>query len=148
MIKPLEWREHQNSFPAQTWSAQTPFGFFNIEEVSASDTPAYEVRLHTHHLVSVTESLELAKAAARADYERRILSALSPDAVTAVNSNSALQARVVELEEALNKIVDANQIREFTGDDKADGYGDGGWVTRDGQYAKIARAALQGGSNG
>ena len=76
-VKPLEWFEHPNAFPAPTWSAQTGFGFYNIEEVSASDSPAYEVRLHAHRLVSVNDSLDEAKAAAQADYERRILSALA-----------------------------------------------------------------------
>lgn len=47
-----------------------------------------------------------------------------------------------ELLEALKEIVKTNQVREFMGDDKSDGYGDQGWVGRDGQYARIARAAI------
>lgn len=76
-VKPLQWREHPDAFPAPTWSAQVPFGFYNIEEISASDCPAYEVRLHAHHLVAVKDDLSDAKVAAQADYEARILSALA-----------------------------------------------------------------------
>ena len=76
-IKPLVWRDHRpDSFPEPAWSAQTPFGFYNIEEVSASDSPAYVVRLHAHHFIADKDSLEEAKAAAQADYEQRIRSAL------------------------------------------------------------------------
>jgi hypothetical protein len=76
-IKPLVWRDHRpDSFPEPAWSAQTPFGFYNIEEVSASDSPAYVVRLHAHHFIADKDSLEEAKAAAQADYEARIKSAL------------------------------------------------------------------------
>lgn len=75
-VKPLEWRDHPHAFPAPTWSAKTPFGFYNLEEISASDSPAYEVRLHAHHLVAITDSLDAAKDAAQADYDQRIRSAL------------------------------------------------------------------------
>ncbi len=76
-VKPLVWRDHRpDSFPEPAWSAQTPFGFYNIEEVSASDSPAYVVRLHAHHFVADKDSLDDAKAAAQADYEARIKSAL------------------------------------------------------------------------
>ena len=76
-VKPLEWRDHRpDSFPEPAWSAQTPFGFYNIEEVSASDSPAYVVRLHAHHFVADKDGLDEAKAAAQADYEQRIKSAL------------------------------------------------------------------------
>ena len=76
-VKPLVWRDHRpDSFPEPAWSAQTPFGFYNIEEVSASDSPAYVVRLHAHHFVADKDGLDEAKAAAQADYEQRIKSAL------------------------------------------------------------------------
>ena len=76
-VKPLVWRDHRpDSFPEPAWSAQTSFGFYNIEEVSASDSPAYVVRLHAHHFIADKDSLEEAKAAAQRDYEVRILSAL------------------------------------------------------------------------
>lgn len=76
-VKPLVWRDHRpDSFPEPAWSAQTSFGFYNIEEVSASDSPAYVVRLHAHHFVADKDSLDEAKAAAQRDYEVRILSAL------------------------------------------------------------------------
>lgn len=76
-VKPLVWVDHRpDSFPEPAWSAQTPFGFYNIEEVSASDCPAYVVRLHAHRFVADKDSLDDAKAAAQADYEARIRSAL------------------------------------------------------------------------
>lgn len=76
-VKPLVWRDHRpDSFPEPALSAQTSFGFYNIEEVSASDSPAYVVRLHAHHFVADKDSLDEAKAAAQADYEARIKSAL------------------------------------------------------------------------
>jgi hypothetical protein len=76
-VKPLEWRDHRpDSFPEPAWSAQTPFGFYNIEEVSASDSPAYVVRLHAHHFVADKDGLDEAKAAAQSDYEQRIRSAI------------------------------------------------------------------------
>lgn len=76
-IKQLEWRDHRpDSFPEPAWSAQTPFGFYNIEEVSASDCPAYVVRLHAHHFIADKDSLDDAKAAAQQHYEKCIRSAL------------------------------------------------------------------------
>jgi hypothetical protein len=54
-----------------------PFGVYSIEEVSASDSPVYEVRLHANKMVAIKDSLSDAKAAAQADYEARIRSALS-----------------------------------------------------------------------
>ena len=77
-IKPLEWYPDPGAFPYNTWGAQSSFGRFIIEEVSASDSPAYEARYTPHHLITIKDSLEDAKAAAQADYERRILSALIP----------------------------------------------------------------------
>lgn len=78
VVKPLNWIEHPGAFPAPLWSAQTPFGFYNIEEVSGSDRPSYEVRLHAHHLVSVKDAFQEAQEAAQADYEARLLSTRLP----------------------------------------------------------------------
>lgn len=76
MVRGLEWYPDPGAFPYKTWGAQSSFGRFLIEEVSASDSPAYEVRYTPHHLIAVKDDLEEAKAAAQADYERRILAAL------------------------------------------------------------------------
>jgi hypothetical protein len=102
-IKPLKWRDHRpDSFPEPAWSAQTPFGFYNIEEVSASDSPRYVVRLHAHHFVADKDSLDEAKEAAQADYGQRIRSALgghpaSPPDVDAIRADERERcARVVE----------------------------------------------------
>lgn len=55
---------------------------------------------------------------------------------------NAASALLLEAERALVQIIAQNQTREFMGDDANDGYGNQGWVTRDGQYAKIARSTL------
>lgn len=76
-VKPLEWQDHQpNSFPYPEWSAQTPFGIYSIEAVSASDSPRYEVRLNASRLIADRDGLPEAKEAAQSDYEQRIRSAL------------------------------------------------------------------------
>ncbi|BEV44705.1 hypothetical protein [Afipia carboxidovorans] len=94
-VKPLVWVDHRpDSFPEPAWSAQTPFGFYNIEEVSASDCPAYVVRLHAHRFVADKDSLDAAKAAAQADYEQRIRSAL----VNAPAVDGALREALKDLE--------------------------------------------------
>jgi chromosome segregation ATPase len=51
-------------------------------------------------------------------------------------------SEIEKLREALEQIVRSDQTREFMGNDRSDGYGNEGWVVRDGQYAKIARAAI------
>jgi hypothetical protein len=76
-VKPLEWYPDPCAFPHPVWGAQSSFGRYTIEEVSASDSPAYEVRYTPHHLVAIEDGLESAKAAAQADYEQRIRSALT-----------------------------------------------------------------------
>lgn len=76
-VKQMEWYPDPGAFPYNTWGAQSSFGRFTIEEVSASDSPAYEARYTPHHLIAIKDSLEDAKAAAQADYEYRIRSALT-----------------------------------------------------------------------
>lgn len=103
-VKPLVWRDHRpDSFPEPAWSAQTSFGFYNIEEVSASDSPAYVVRLHAHHFVADKDSLDDAKAAAQADYEARIRSALETGwhlaPAHATSGDGVIEAAVAEIEE-------------------------------------------------
>ena len=69
--------------------------------------------------------------------------ALTPERLTEILDRvDALAAENKALREAMETICSTNQVREFMGDDAADGYGNQGFVTRDGQYAKIARAAL------
>ena len=76
-VKALEWYPDPGAFPHNTWGAQSSFGRFIIEEVSASDSPAYEARYTPHHLITIKDSLEAAQAAAQADFERRIRSCLT-----------------------------------------------------------------------
>jgi hypothetical protein len=69
--KPLEWRNN-----GWTWDAKTPFGFYEIDGESASDSPRF--RLEWQGLfVADSDDLEAMKAAAQADFEQRILSALA-----------------------------------------------------------------------
>lgn len=75
-VRELEWRGPVDAFPTTIWEAKTPFGHYVIEEVSASDSPAYEVRFAGGHVISVKDGLNDAKAAAQADYEQRIRSAI------------------------------------------------------------------------
>jgi hypothetical protein len=85
-VKPLEWRGPISSYPTTIWEAKTSFGHYVIEEVSASDSPAYEVRL-SGVFVKVKDCVDDAKAAAQADFEHRIRSAIAalpaPDTASA-----------------------------------------------------------------
>ncbi|TPN03846.1 hypothetical protein FJ973_29840 [Mesorhizobium sp. B2-1-3] len=76
-VKALEWRDLRgHSFP-DMWCATSPCGVYDIEERSASDSPAY-VALGPHYaFIADKDSLDEAKAACQADYEARIRSALA-----------------------------------------------------------------------
>lgn len=75
-IKPLMWRGPISAFPTTIWEAKTTFGHYVIEEVSASDSPAYEVRF-AGSLVSVKDDVNDAKDAAQTDHEKRVRSSVS-----------------------------------------------------------------------
>jgi hypothetical protein len=68
----LKWRGPVDAFPAPIWEAKTAFGCYVIEEVCASDSPAYEVRFRGD-FVSVKDDVEDAKVAAQTDLEKRVL---------------------------------------------------------------------------
>jgi hypothetical protein len=68
-----------------------------------------------------------------------VIAALNP---TPAPEIAALRAENERLRGVLATIIEKNQEREFMGDDASDGYGNQGWVVRDGQYARIARAAV------
>lgn len=73
-VKPLEWVEsEEHGF--EIWTAQTPFGPYTaLPKIGSCPLKGPDVRRQY-------ANLEAAKAAAQADYERRILSALaSPEA--------------------------------------------------------------------
>lgn len=78
-VKPLEWYQDPGSFPYKTWGAQSSFGRFIIEEVTASDSAAYEARYTPHHLITVTDGLPEAQEACQSDFERRIRAALAAE---------------------------------------------------------------------
>ena len=77
-VRALEWQDHRGHTFPDTWTAKTPCGVYEIEERSASDSPAYVATGPLHVFISDRDSLEDAKAAAQADYEARIRSALIP----------------------------------------------------------------------
>ncbi len=79
-IKPLEWRDHRGHTFPDTWTALTPCGVFEIEERSAGDSPAYFATGPMYAFIADKDSLEEAKAAAQADYERRIRASLTATA--------------------------------------------------------------------
>lgn len=83
-VKPLEWRDHRGHTFPDTWTAKTPCGVYEIEERSASDSPAYIATGPLHVFIADKDGLDDAKAAAQADYEARILSALDLSAIGAV----------------------------------------------------------------
>lgn len=91
-VKRIKWRGPIDAFPATIWEAKTAFGHFVIEEVSASDSPAYEVRF-AGNLVAVKDDVEFAKAAAQSDFAQRIRSALAPGVVGDVVGAGEREAR-------------------------------------------------------
>jgi hypothetical protein len=93
-------------------------------------------------VATLCSTLDEAKAAAQADYEQRVRSALSTSKSDPAPEIAALRAAIERLLGALATIIEKNQEREFMGDDASDGYGNRGWVVRDGQYARIARASV------
>lgn len=78
-VKALEWRDHRGHTFPDTWTAKTPCGIYEIEERSASDSPAYVATGPLHVFIADKDSLGDAKAAAQADYESRIRSALASE---------------------------------------------------------------------
>lgn len=90
VVKALEWRDHRGQTFPDTWTAQTPCGVYEIEERSASDSPAYVATGPLHVFLADKDSLEDAKAAAQADFEA--LSALSQPVATPAPSQDAAVA--------------------------------------------------------
>jgi hypothetical protein len=58
------------------WCASTPCGVYDIEVRSASDSPAYVALGPQYAFIADKDSLDEAKEACQADFERRILSAI------------------------------------------------------------------------
>lgn len=111
-VKPLEWE----NFDAWTWWARTPIGVYRVQEREGRWTTAFSWEGHSRqNSVDVDDNSEAAaKSAARADYERRILSALTEaparDPVGEVVTDGdlyylrAIQKRLEEFREALDGI--------------------------------------------
>ncbi len=118
--KALTWRDHRpDSFPEPAWSAETPFGFYRIEEVSASDSPAYVVRLHAHHFIADKDSLEEAKAAAQSDYEKRVRSCIpttpEDDSVARVLSELRDRRLMNDVDDGLHEEIAESLIKAVRG---------------------------------
>lgn len=117
VVRTLDWYPDPGAFPYPSWGAQSSFGRFIIEEVSASDSPAYEVRYTPHHLIAVKDNLEDAKAAAQSDYERRIRSALtSPPSAPSEDDLVAAREAAAQNAEARHYPSRAVWIRAGDGD--------------------------------
>lgn len=86
-VKPLEWQNVRVSYGPETYEAKTPVGFYQVfvDEGSAAGSVFAEWAWDQSHF-GMTGATSLgryatfpaAEAAAQADYERRILSALNP----------------------------------------------------------------------
>lgn len=77
MAKPLEWTEESSpneSCPYDHTQALTPFGYYRITWKSWKDYPSYGVDFGEEYIVE-GNTLSLAKEAAQADYDRRVLDA-------------------------------------------------------------------------
>lgn len=84
-VKALEWKEvtaaRSDEDPTLEhtgdYEAGTPFGTYYIEQYFGTDSYGWEVTVNGYDKVADKDDPSDAKAAAQADYERRILSALS-----------------------------------------------------------------------
>ena len=103
VVRGLVWRDlRPNAFP-DMWCATSACGVYDIEEHSASDSPVY-VALGPHYaFIANKDSLDEAKLAAQADYDARILSALNPDFLAALDT---ARAEIERLTKALKPFAD------------------------------------------
>lgn len=101
VVKALDWQFHPQAFPP-CWCAHTPFGDCVVEEEAGSDSPTYAARGIRMNVVARTEGLPEAKAAAQADFEARIRSALAHPAPDKI---AALRERVKAAEAFIAKLV-------------------------------------------
>lgn len=104
-VKPLEWLSH-------AWGAEADGGRYRIEDNGANWTDDrywlfVNVGLLSNHR-SKFATLDEAKAAAQADYEARILSALASDATPAPTSGSEDRDRYKAAVDRVNRATDAD----------------------------------------
>lgn len=78
-IKALEWKFFRDGFPPY-WYADVLFGSYLIEETDQGGVPGYSLFCPWFRLEIEFEALDYAKAAAQADFEQRIRSALATPA--------------------------------------------------------------------
>lgn len=145
-VKALTWRHYPDAFPPMWVSQNAAFGNYSIEEAAGSDTPRYDVLNPTMGLMVNCDDLPDAKAAAQADYERRILSALeaAPEPTPASGEDLAvywkgaferMATRNIRLNNALTKIRD----QHIPDQPATHGGTEYDWVV--GQYANLRRIA-------
>jgi hypothetical protein len=93
--KPLEWKPNAtDTFCRACWFAAHPYGGYHIYERDTNGKG--RIRYFTSPIAALTEysSLEDAKAAAQADYEQRIMSALSTHPQLGEDERSNLRRRI------------------------------------------------------
>jgi hypothetical protein len=77
-VKPLEWRDAKISDKWQRWTSDTLFGQYEVLEYSDGGF-GWNVSFHDADIEALqysAEGIDAAKAAAQADYERRVIAAL------------------------------------------------------------------------
>lgn len=129
-VKPLEW-EHQNrTMQAYTVSDSRGIDYY-INQSFGSDCYYFATVKHNGAILYDGDDLEAAKAAAQADYERRILSALSKPAPVADNASAEATYKVgrwlsaaledpnvcAEMKADINAWIDAGQPNVQSGED-------------------------------
>jgi hypothetical protein len=122
LVKPLEWIER--SGPAGIFDAASALGNYRLDDAFQVATtkgmrlvlPGWRspFDITSHECPSLAE----AKAAAQADYAKRILGALSDLALTALRANSGEVTKDAVLEEAAKDREDAARWRALMASDK------------------------------
>ena len=112
-VKPLEW---QTSPSKTTWCASAPVGRYFVWGLVPNEQPA-QWCLEGHAGVgAVVDTDDAAKAAAQADYEQRILSALKPATALSALSRELAEARAERDAESRNAGRYADEALALRGD--------------------------------
>lgn len=91
-VKPLVW----HNFDAWTWWAEAECGTYHVEERNGGWRTDLRFR-DASHIIYEIDDFETSQAAAQADYERRILSALEPP-------DTQLAAALIEAHKAMTEL--------------------------------------------
>ncbi len=119
-IKPLEWAESNEGYAKGQWFANSIFG----EYCTYIHIPSGRAWLQGPQLREFFDTIAVAKAAAQADYEQRIRSALSPAQSLAVSDitppetwmlePAAIYLEMVDDDETGSNVVVANYLRALS----------------------------------